>query len=177
MRNRTLRNRTLRNRTRRWWILGGVVAVLAIAALTWVLWPSPEPPRARPYLAYTACLLTDDQGLAGRPAMHAWAGMQDASLATHAKVQYLPVIGAQTRANALPYLASLLQRQCSIVIAAGDAPNQALAAEAGSHPGVLFVGVGAAPATGHLTVVAATSPDQIRHDIDTLVTNAVHAAG
>jgi len=162
---------------RRRWLVLAAVLLAGIGVLAWTLRPAPEHPRARPYLAWTACLLTDDQGLVGGPASHAWAGMQDASLATHAKVQYLPVIGPQTLAAAQPYLASLIQRQCAAVVAAGDAPNQAIAAEAAGHPGVLFVGVGARPGTPHVTAVATTDADQIRHDVAALITDAVHRAG
>jgi hypothetical protein len=70
--------------------VGILVAVLVVGLAAWILWPSPRP---RPYLAFTACLLTDEQGVAGSAAGAVWAGMQDASLATRAKVQYVPAVG------------------------------------------------------------------------------------
>src|SRR5262249_6154599 len=75
-----------------------VIAVAAVAAglVVWALWPAGAPPRARPYLAFTACLLTDGQGIGGAAARPVWAGMSDASLATRVKVQYLPSVGAAT---------------------------------------------------------------------------------
>ncbi|MGH3190248.1 MAG: hypothetical protein ACRDPY_35980 [Streptosporangiaceae bacterium] len=39
-------------------------------------------PSARQYLGFDACLLTGSRGLTGPQAAQAWAGMQDASLAT-----------------------------------------------------------------------------------------------
>src|SRR5947207_14130382 len=108
---------------RRWWVWAGVAVVVLAVVVGWLVWPDSKepPPRARPYLNYTACLLTDAQGLAGPTASRAWAGLQDASLATHARVQYLPVAGEPTVGNAMPYLASLLQRQCAVVVAVGPA--------------------------------------------------------
>jgi hypothetical protein len=55
----------------------------------------------------------------GAAAAPVWAGMQDASLATHAKVQYLQVTGEATVGNALPYLATLVQRRYAVVFGAG----------------------------------------------------------
>src|SRR5581483_9589438 len=107
---------------RRWWFWAGVAAVLVVVGLvTWLAWPSPEPqPRARPYLEYTACLLTDGQGIAGPVAQAVWDGMEDASLDTHARVQYQQVVGEASVGNALPYLSSLIQRRCAVVVAVGD---------------------------------------------------------
>ena len=88
----------------RWWLAGGAAFVLVVA-LTWALWPASEPdppPRAREYLDYTACLLTGDRGIADPQAAPVWAGLQDASLATRAKVQYLAVTGPQTAENGVP---------------------------------------------------------------------------
>jgi hypothetical protein len=70
---------------RRLVVWAAVLAVLGTAVGLGVrmLWPSTtQAPRTRPYLAFTACLLTDDQGAAGMAAGPVWAGMQDASLAT-----------------------------------------------------------------------------------------------
>jgi basic membrane lipoprotein Med (substrate-binding protein (PBP1-ABC) superfamily) len=119
----------------------GVGAVAAVALLTWVLWPSapkPEQPRARQYLEFTACLLTDDQGIAGPTGKPVWTAMQDASLATLAKVQYLAVAGRQTESNALPFANTLAQRQCDLVFASGPAPVAAVRAAGRSFPWVRF---------------------------------------
>jgi hypothetical protein len=86
---------------------GAVVVAAAVAAIVWVLpgGQTQPPARARVCSAFSACLLTDAHGLAGAPAKEAWAGMERASLATHARVSFLAVAGAATRGNAVPYLA------------------------------------------------------------------------
>src|SRR5688572_8099415 len=71
----------------RWWLTSGA-GLLVVILLTWALWPATkETPRERRYLDYTACLLTGEKGIADPAAAPVWAGMQEASLATHAKVQ------------------------------------------------------------------------------------------
>src|SRR6266545_4918684 len=84
-------------RGRRRWLLLALAAAVTVALTVWALWPSARPAqqsRARAYLAFTACLLTDEHGIAGERAVPVWAGMQDASLATRVKVQFLPAADA-----------------------------------------------------------------------------------
>jgi hypothetical protein len=159
---------------RRWWVWGAAAALVLLCLVVWSAWP--REPRARPYLDYTACLLTDAQGPAGPVAGPAWAGMRDASRATHARVQYQQVTGEPTVGNAMPYLASLLQRRCAVVVAVGAAQVAAVDAEAAKHPGVRFATVGGTAARTNVTVLA-ESPDALLRDrIRRLVTEAVRSA-
>jgi hypothetical protein len=161
----------------RWrWVLWGVAATLAAVLAVLVMWPSPRPaPRARPYLAFTACLLTDGQGLAGSAAGPVWAGMQDASLATRAKVQYLPTVGVADVAGVLPYLASLAQRHCDLIVAVGAAQVAAVDAAAEKYPDTRFVTVGGARPGPNVTVVDGSSAPQVRKRISSLVRAAVRS--
>lgn len=163
---------------RRWWFWAGVAAVLVVAGLvTWLVWPSPPtPPRARPYLEYTACLLTDGQGIAGPVAKPVWDGMEDASLDTHAKVQYQQVVGEASVGNALPYLSSLVQRRCSVVVAVGGPEIDAVGTVAGRYPDVTFVTVGGGAKAKNVTVLTGLSGAAVRDRVRTLVTDAVHAS-
>jgi hypothetical protein len=152
-----------------------VVALGLVVA--WLAWPEePEPPRARPYLEYTACLLTDGQGLAGSTAGSVWAGMQDASLATHAKVQYLAVPGEATVGNALPYLSGLVQRRCSVVFAVGAAQADAVRVDAPKYPKVRFVVLDGAARGANITALTGLSGDQLHARVRVLLTDVVHAA-
>jgi hypothetical protein len=163
-------------RYRRIWVGAAVVALgVVVAVLIQWIGPDSPPPRARPYLEFTACLLTDGQGLAG-PAAPVWAGMQDASLATHAKVQYLAVSGEATVGNALPYLTSLIQRRCAVVLAVGPAQVAAVGADASRYPRVRFVVVGGSGSGTNVTVVNGLSDVQLRDRIRLLLTDAVHSA-
>jgi hypothetical protein len=161
---------------RRWWLwAAAAVAVLGVL-VAWLVWPTaPAPPRARPYLEFTACLLTDGQGVAGSVAGPVWAGMQDASLATHAKVQYLAVSGEATVGNALPYLTSLIQRRCGVVLAVGPAQVEAVGQDAPRYPQVGFVVVGASVAGTNVTVVNGLSGTALRGRIRELLTEVVHS--
>ena len=159
---------------RRWWVWAIAAALVVGGLVTWLAWPSePPPPRARPYLEFTACLLTDEKGLAGAQAAPVWAGMQEASLATHAKVQYQQVMGEATVANAQPYLAGLLQRQCAVVFAVGPAQVGAVAAQASKYPGVRFVVVGGSASGANVTVVDASAPSGVQGRVKTLLIEAV----
>jgi hypothetical protein len=161
---------------RRWRIWAAATAVVVALGLgVWWLWPS-SPPRARPYLDWTACLLTDGRGTVGPPAAAAWAGMQDASSATHARVQHVPVAGGTTVGDALPYLAGLLQRRCAVVVAVGDAQVAAVATDAARYPAVRFVVVGGSASGGNVTVLNGLSDPQLRDRIRVLVVNAVRSA-
>lgn len=116
----------------------GIVAVLVAAGLAWALWPAEEP-RSRQYRDVVACLLTDDKGLNSPDAATVWSGMQDASLETLARVQYLEVTGDQTAENAAAFVMSQVQSRCSMVLAVGGAQAQAVQQVASRHPGVRFV--------------------------------------
>lgn len=160
----------------RWWFLAGGALVVA-AALAWLWWPSPdtpdEPPRSRPYGDLTACLLTDERGTAGAEAAVVWAGMQDASLATRAQVQYLAVAGPQTVENAGTFLASLAQSRCGLVLAAGELPTAAVTAAASRFPQTRFALVNVAGPAANVSSLAGSSADEIRTAVNRAVTTAV----
>jgi basic membrane lipoprotein Med (substrate-binding protein (PBP1-ABC) superfamily) len=156
-------------------ILAGVALVVAGGVTLGVVLSQPPAPRARQYLAFTACLLTDAHGLAGPQAAPAWAGMQDASLATHAKVEYLPVASGPTMADAAPFLASLAARQCKVVVAAGPAQAAAVAASARRYPAIRFAVVGG-EATGANVTDVTGSASAVRSAVASLVSGAVAAA-
>ncbi|MGD0608755.1 MAG: hypothetical protein ABSA53_34875, partial [Streptosporangiaceae bacterium] len=111
----------------------------------------------------------------GPQAAQAWAGMQDASLATRAKVEYLSAMGPQTTAATLPFLASLVQRNCNVIIAVGRAPLAAVSQDAPHYQAVRFVAVGGQASTGNVTMVSTTGPP-IKAAVDRLVTSAVQAS-
>jgi basic membrane lipoprotein Med (substrate-binding protein (PBP1-ABC) superfamily) len=150
-------------------VAGGCVALVLVLSSV-----SAPVPRARQYLAFTACLLTDARGLGGPVAAPAWAGMQAASLATHAKVEYLPVMSGPTAADAAPVLASLVARQCKVVVAAGQAQAAAVAASARRYPAVRFAVVGGRAAGPNVTEVTGTAA-VVRSSVAGLVSNAVAA--
>ena len=163
---------------RRWWWAAGAAAVAGVGLGVWALWPEPAPaPRARLYTDSSACLLTDGHGLAGAQAAPVWAGMQDASLATRAKVSYLPVTGAETAENAAPFLAGLVQRRCDVVVAVGPAQVSAVAANAVKFPRVRFVvvGDGGGSLAGDVTRVGDTGPAAVRAAIRDVATAATRS--
>ncbi|MFC1411221.1 BMP family ABC transporter substrate-binding protein [Streptacidiphilus sp. N1-12] len=162
---------------RRFWIpLGGVVVALAVAAVLFeVLGGSGRPaaqPRARIYRDVTVCLLTDAHGRSGSQAAQVWAGMQDASLAAHTQATSLAVVGPATVANALPYVNTLLQQRCAVVLAAGAVQSAAVEQVAAGSPKVRFV-VTDGEATGANVTAVAPSGD-LRAEVTHLVRTLVH---
>ncbi|HEX6872261.1 MAG TPA: hypothetical protein VF163_14280 [Micromonosporaceae bacterium] len=163
-----------RSRTRRW-LWAGAATALAVAALIWTMWPTENArtPRERQYLQFTACLLTDQEGITSPDAAQVWAGMQDASLATHAKIEYLAVAGPQTAANAVPYLNSLAQSQCNLILAAGDAPVAAVTASAAQFPNIRFHAAGQITPTANVSALTTTGQEALRATVSRVVQDAV----
>lgn len=136
-----------------------VLGVLVTAMAAWgILSTNATPSRARPYLAFKSCLLTDSHGISGNQAALAWAAMEDVSVKTHAMAQYLPAFGPPTVGNTLPYLASLAQRRCDIVVTAGDVPGATAVANAGQFPNVRFIIIGGQESHGNITAISPQPP-------------------
>ncbi|HWG01290.1 MAG TPA: hypothetical protein VG164_05515, partial [Trebonia sp.] len=127
----------------RGWLCG--LALVAAGASLAACSGGPAMPlgRARAYSSFQACLLTGSAGVAASPGREAWAGMEDASASTSAKVSYLAVTGPATKANALTFLGSLLVRKCDVVVAVGAPEQAAAAADAGKFRKVRFLLAGA----------------------------------
>lgn len=159
-----------------WWVGGGIAVVVVAALLGWLLWPDGTDPRARVYTDATACLLTPAAGVADPQAAPVWAGMQQASLATRGKVQYLEVDGPQTSAQAATFLATLAAGSCDLVLTAGKSQNDALTTSASSYPNVSFVLVGTGSVAKNVSVIDANSPDEVRAKVADVVTAALKAA-
>lgn len=157
--------------------LGGIVAVAAVAVAlsVWALGGSGSATpaaRARVYSSYQACLLTGAAGISSGPAAQVWAGMEDASARTRAKVSYLSVSGPATAANAGTFLGSLLVRKCGVIVATGSPQQAAVLAQAPRHPGVRFVLAGAGdtgPVAGTNVAVAAAGESGVRGAVAALV--------
>ncbi|MCP3820579.1 BMP family ABC transporter substrate-binding protein [Streptomyces sp. A3M-1-3] len=161
------------------WVLGGAGVALAALGAVWLFAgdgeSGPPDPRARQYADFDACLLTGRAGVGGPDAVPVWAGMQDASAETRARVNYVPVMGEQSVKNAGPYLNSLLQRQCDVVLAVGKAQVGVVEAEAGRHPKVRFVVVDGDATAANVT--AAASGDRLPERVADAVREAFKEAG
>lgn len=120
-----------------------VVCVLAVALLIWQFWPSkpaiPGAERVRQHTNVRACMPTGADGVAGSEAAAAWAGMQGASSSSRAMVSCLPVPQPGGKAAAAPYLASLVQRQCAVIVAVGQAQAAAATSEAARYRDVRLI--------------------------------------
>ncbi|HXA61215.1 MAG TPA: hypothetical protein VNW94_18800 [Streptosporangiaceae bacterium] len=156
--------------------ISAVAGILVAFLVLFLVYQSSGPaPRVRQYLTFKACLLTDAQGITGKQAAPVWAAMEEASLKTHARVQYLPVFGPSTVPNALPYLASLVQRHCDIVVVTGDAASGAVAADADKFRTTRFVVIGASAARMNVTSIA-PSPATLHAAVADVIIHAVDAS-
>lgn len=139
------------------WAVGIGGGVVLAGALVLALLPGDDadelPVRARQYTDVRACLLAGGQGVTGKPEAPVWAGMQEASGVTRAQVSWMPVTDPVTAAHAQIFANTLLQQKCSMVLAGGEVPGEALRAVASAHPKVRFVVVGQGESAGNVTVV------------------------
>jgi basic membrane lipoprotein Med (substrate-binding protein (PBP1-ABC) superfamily) len=85
----------------------------------------------------------------------------------------MPAFGPKTPTNTVPYLRSLIQRRCDVILAVGEAPVSAVTAEAAKHPKTRFVVAGKGVG-GNVTSVDPRSPDLATVIADTVI-RAVHA--
>ncbi|GIF09045.1 hypothetical protein Asi03nite_65830 [Actinoplanes siamensis] len=142
--------------------------MIAVAGvLAWVFWPDPEP-RQREYRDATACLLTDEKGIAGPEAAPVWTAMSGASASSLVRVQYLAVAGPQTAGNATTYLNSLANSKCGVVVAVGAAQVAAVPDVARTYPAVRFATVGGGTAAANVQVIPGGSADTVRTEITRL---------
>jgi basic membrane lipoprotein Med (substrate-binding protein (PBP1-ABC) superfamily) len=170
----------------RWLLLGlctvvagvGIGLAFSGAPLPWSSGGRALPPtRARVYENVDACLLTGSSGLNDPATAQVWAGMEDASKSTTARVSYLAATGQQTPAGAAPYAGSLLVSGCKVVVASGSAERAAALAEAPKFSTVRFVVTG--PAAGsppNVTTLTFTTTG-LRPAIASAVTAGIHSAG
>jgi basic membrane lipoprotein Med (substrate-binding protein (PBP1-ABC) superfamily) len=172
--------RSRRGSGRGWWWGGAVALVLGVAGVvTAALWPSPEsvydpPARARQYIAFSACLLTGPEGLADAAAQAVWSGMQAASSATRAKVTYLAAVGSDESVGSVtPFVNSLVQRHCRLILTVGDVEVRAAQAVAASNGGTDFVLVGGGSAAANVAVLSAGDAKSVSTGIARLVEAAV----
>jgi hypothetical protein len=135
------------------------------------------PARARVYESVDACLLTGARGLADPAAAQAWAGMEDASRATSARVSFLAVTGPATVAAAEPFAGSLLVQGCKVIVASGAAERAAVLAEAGQFGSVRFVVTGPAAGSPPNVTALAFTPSGLEASVESAVEAGVHAAG
>lgn len=142
-----------------WWTAGAAVAVAGVALVAW-LQSSPDrelpPSRATEYKDFQACLLTGPQGLANPLVTPLWDGMHDASKTTRAKVSYL----ATDNSDPAPFITTLLQRKCDVVITIEAAHNVAAAQLAPKHTDVRFAQVGGSSTAANVVALPADSAGQ-----------------
>lgn len=147
----------------------GLAVLASLVSLVILQLQSPPPPyhpaaRSRQYADYTACLLTDENGISGPAAAAVWSGMQQASTKTTEQVSFLAVQGDQSLANAETYFNTLAGRGCDIILAAGALPAQAANTRSASYPKITVL---AYPNTGAQTTT----------DVEASLAKAFDAAG
>jgi basic membrane lipoprotein Med (substrate-binding protein (PBP1-ABC) superfamily) len=142
--------------TRKRWLLAcaGIVLLAGIGVFAWLSTSDGvPPPRAVVYTDFQACLLTGPQGLTDPTAATVWSGMQDASTATRAKVSYLAPTGPDTTGTVSPYVATLVQRKCNIVLTTDTTAADAITQAAAQHTDVRFVTVNGSAGSGKVTTI------------------------
>lgn len=160
--------------SRNGWITIGAV-LLVLIGITILVWPRGRqlpPMRAREYRDVDTCLLTGPAGITDSQAAEVWAGLQDASAATRVRVSYLSVVGPETQANALPFVQSLVQKNCAVIVATGPVEVGAAAGVARDHREIHFVLIGGTR-SGDNVVIVAPAGDQLRGRVAGAVENVL----
>jgi basic membrane lipoprotein Med (substrate-binding protein (PBP1-ABC) superfamily) len=156
------------------------VACLSAAAVvaTWLAWPSHPAAagadRVRQYSNARACLLTGSTGVSDPLASAVWAGMQGASSSTRAMVSYLPAPANATEATASPYVASLVQRQCGVIVAVGPAQVAAATASAARFRQVRFIVVTDRSVNSDAVRVSPAPATQVHSAVQAAVSGALN---
>lgn len=160
----------------------GVAAILVAALTISLTWPGGGHggvPRARQYRDASACLLAGQGGVSpGSPARAAWLAMQQASARSRVMVNWLP---ATSPADVAVMLATLSERHCGVIVAAGIGARQAEQAAA-SNPQQSYLLITAAgapprPPANLIVASAAAGPDQAARAVTALAAgNPVPAA-
>jgi basic membrane lipoprotein Med (substrate-binding protein (PBP1-ABC) superfamily) len=94
--------------------------------------------------------------------------MEAASVRTRTKVSYLGVAGDDSIANAVPYVNTLVQRRCGLIIAVGSSEAGAIQQRAAAFPAVRFAVVGSGSGQ-NLTAISSGSPETLTAAADQLV--------
>lgn len=166
---------------RRCWSLTAGVLVAALAGgIAWLVWPAGKPvydppAHTRQYIAFTACLLTGPAGLADPQARAVWSGMQGASSATNAQVNYLsvPTGEADTVGVATPLANSLVEQRCDVILAVGAAEVATVQAVAAQHAAKRFVLVGGGSPAANIAVLPQAGVSSVASRVQSVLQEAV----
>jgi hypothetical protein len=160
---------------RHWWYGGGAVLVTGVIVGV-VAWPSPKvaphdpPTRSRVYNAFTICLLTGPQGVAGGDAAPLWAGVREAANGADDQSQYLAAVASpETVGSVTPFANTLIQQRCGLVIAVGAVEVSTLESLAPGNPGTRFMVVGGGSASANMQVVADSSMASVAAAVEAAV--------
>lgn len=159
----------------RWRAVAAAGLVAVVSAAVWLAWPSRAPKhetRARQYAHFTQCLLTDAAGVNSPAAQPVWAGMQQSSVKTAAKSQFLAIPAAAARYDAETYVNTLVARGCDVILAAGPVPVRVATEAAASSPARHFILVGDGPSAGNTIVVRSAKPSAAA--VANVLTDAFH---
>ena len=161
-----------------WWLAGAGLAALAVAV--WLVWPSSggraEPvERARGFVDFTVCVLTDARGVAGSDAAPVWQGVLTAQKSTNAKTQYLATLGDGSVGAAVISLNTLAARGCGLIVAVGASQSAAVWKQAEVFPLRHFVVVGgfALAKLANVAVIVEQAPDAVASKVSALAAGAV----
>jgi hypothetical protein len=124
------------------WLWSSIaVSAVVLGVVAWLVWPSPEVPRALRYQDFDTCVLVGDRGITGDPAAGLWASLRDGTAAAKVRLSYLKVSGPQTEEQARLFVPTLVRQGCDIIVGVGANPAAAAKALAASYPDVRFLAV------------------------------------
>ncbi|WP_143070933.1 hypothetical protein [Streptomyces malaysiense] len=135
----------LHHRPRRVRLAAGAGALVATGLLAWIsvaLLTSPHTPKIvanNISRNFRACLVNDQQDAA--MAQPVWSSLQSAAAGAAINAQHVQIPTGGTAAS-LPYVNSLVQRKCGLIISVGPGLHQAVTTAARHNPHQRFITMG-----------------------------------
>jgi basic membrane lipoprotein Med (substrate-binding protein (PBP1-ABC) superfamily) len=163
-----------RRRSHKFWLATAATALATTGTVTGLsvllLSGGSDNPRAVAHNIsrnFRACLITSEPD---QPtAQTAWSGLQNAARTTPVNAQRIITPSTATTTTALlPYIESLVQRECGLIISTGPHLDAAITAAAKNHPHQHFVTTGTPIALPNVTTLPTPTAAAI--------TDAVHTA-
>ncbi|MEU3535742.1 BMP family ABC transporter substrate-binding protein [Streptomyces murinus] len=138
---------SLHDRPRKVWLAAAAGALAVIGLLAWLALTLPTGPRAPKVVAnnisrnFRTCLINSQRDAS--VAQTVWSALQKGADSAAINAQHITIPRSSTTARALPYVNSLVQHHCGLVVSVGPSLHDAVTTAARNNPHQKFIAIGA----------------------------------